>query len=874
MLLKKTYWIELKAGYHKNIIGSDMEKSAAVNMEHLRSIKLLTKRLLVGTLAVNIVVAGIICISLILSYQNFNNRAAVVTQNITQILEEELAGTISKVDLAIQSVTDEVERQLKSGGIQKSELNDFIIREHCRLPELLAFRATDMKGDAIYGPKAQPVKTTSLAHRDYFSYLRDNPNAGLVISKPLTGGISGERMIVLSRRINHPDGGFAGLVYAGVPIDYLTKTFSKVNIGTNGVITLRDSDFDIIARYPKHKTDGRNTQENAISAQLHAILKTGKSSETYMATSKVDSIERTFSLRTVSLSKPYYLIVGVATSDYLAPWRKEMYVMSAFMILFSVITGIFATKQIRLLTKQELQNKQILESGERFNQLAVQSRTFSWEVDYKGLYTFVSQVSEAVTGYRPDEIVGKKHFYDLHPEGGREEFSKAAFEVFEQKSAFQDLVNPVQAKDGSLIWVSTNGFPLLNADGTLSGYRCSNTDITDRKRLEEEKHTFEQQLQHAQKLESLGILSGGIAHDFNNILAIIVGYCGLTKMDYETAQKNIPEIEKAAERAAGLCRQMLAYAGKAQLKKTRINMVKKVDEIVGMLKATLPQNAVIKTGLSSEIPLIDGDVSQLRQVVMNLIINASEAIGTEQGEVNISLSRIKVIAGKAYEDYRGKPIPSGEYVCLEVTDNGCGMDDGTKWRIFEPFYTTKFTGRGLGMSAVLGIINSHGGVLQLFSKPGHGTTFKVYLPSPTGDTAGEEDQTQSTPLVPWQGNGAVLLVEDEDQVRFLAKSLLEMFGFTVLEAVNGKEALELYQKNAAEIRLVLTDIGMPVMDGYALIPALKKLDPELPIIISSGFGDTEVSSRIGSDNIAGLISKPYNPSQLREVLKSALEGTT
>lgn len=242
---------------------------------------------------------------------------------------------------------------------------------------------------------------------------------------------------------------------------------------------------------------------------------------------------------------------------------------------------------------------------------------------------------------------------------------------------------------------------------------------------------FEQQIQQTQKLESLGVLSGGIAHDFNNILAIIIGYCSLTKMDYETAENNITEIEKAAERASGLCRQMLAYAGKATLTQTQVNLRMLVDDMITMLKSTLPLNTVIKPELSANIPLINADASQLRQVVMNLIINASEAIGKEHGEILVSLVRA---------------------------------------------------------------------------------------------------------------------------------------------AVNGKEALQLYQTNATDITLVMTDMGMPMMDGYELFYELKKLNPELPIIVSSGYGDAEVSSRISIDNIAGLISKPFGAEQLREVLKTALEG--
>ena len=425
---------------------------------------------------------------------------------------------------------------------------------------------------------------------------------------------------------------------------------------------------------------------------------------------------------------------------------------------------------------------------------------------------------------------------------------------------------------GRHIWLESHAVPFRNEKGEIVSLLGITRDITEQKRLEEERLLLEQQLQHTQKLESLGVLAGGIAHDFNNILAIIMGYCSLIKLDYQKAEKNIPIIEDAVERAAGLCRQMMTYAGKAQLTKIKINMVEKVGEVVGMLKATLPHNAVIKTDLSAEIPLIEGDASQLGQVVMNLIINSSEAIGTEQGEVEVSLASIKVIAGKAYEDYLGKPIPSGEYVCLEVTDNGCGMDEATKWRIFEPFYTTKFTGRGLGMSAVLGIIKSHAGALQLFSEPGQGTTFKVYLPAPANEVNGEENQIESAPPALWQGSGTILLVEDEDQIRDIAKEMLGIFGFSVLEAANGKEALEIYLQKGTEISLVLSDMGMPVMDGYELFHKLKSIDHELPIIVSSGYGDVEVTARIGSDNIAGIISKPYNPNQLQDVLKSVMDN--
>ncbi len=412
--------------------------------------------------------------------------------------------------------------------------------------------------------------------------------------------------------------------------------------------------------------------------------------------------------------------------------------------------------------------------------------------------------------------------------------------------------------------------PLYNTEGQITACVHIARDITERKHSEEERKQLEQQFQQAQKLESLGILAGGIAHDFNNILAVIICNCSLLLQRPLMVEQLVPEIDTAAQRAADLCRLMLIYAGKAQPIPTKFNIKTLVEEMVNMLKATLNQNVTITLDLSAEIPSINADSNQIRQVAMNLIINASEAIGTEQGAIAVSLALVVIEAGQSDKDYLGKAITPGSYVCLNVTDNGCGMDEATIRRIFEPFYTTKFTGRGLGMSAVLGIIKAHNGALQLTSQQGFGTTFKVYLPVQGSEPVGELLPHVSE--MPWQGSGTILLVEDEPQLGMVAKALIQALGFTVLEAANGKIALELYQKNAAYITLVLTDIGMPVMDGYELIHELKTVNPELPIIVSSGFGDAEVTSRI-HETIAGVVSKPYSFDQLRNVLKSVVDKT-
>jgi len=484
----------------------------------------------------------------------------------------------------------------------------------------------------------------------------------------------------------------------------------------------------------------------------------------------------------------------------------------------------------------------------------------------EGYFKKINRAWEAVLGYTQEELL-KVPFLDLiHPD----DLSATLGEVKKQIAGESTInfINRYRCKDGSYCWLEWVTTPAMDKSILYAVAR----DITERKRAEQEKKVLEQQLLHAQKMESLGVLSGGIAHDFNNILAIITGHCYLVELDYATAGEHISAIKLAAERAAGLCRQMLTYAGKGQYVLAPLNIGKLVDEMATMLKATIRQNVVLRLNLPADIPIIKGDDNQIRQVVMNLIINASEAIGDAQGEIRISLARAEIREGQSEKDHLDLPIPPGIYVCLEVDDNGSGMDDETKQRLFEPFYTTKFSGRGLGMSATLGIITAHKGALQFSSQRGQGTTFRIFLPLQLNVPPENHNAKHVASSERWQGGGTILLAEDDDQVRMIARIMLGELGFSVIEASDGKMALELYRKNAAVISIVMTDIGMPVIDGYTLFRELKMIKPDLPIIISSGFGDISVTTKIPRKEIAGLVCKPFHFDHLREVMKGALQG--
>ena len=487
-----------------------------------------------------------------------------------------------------------------------------------------------------------------------------------------------------------------------------------------------------------------------------------------------------------------------------------------------------------------------------------------------GIISFANRRIADMFGFTVPEIVGTRYIDHLHEsekQSGEERMKQIS--IGEIKSL--ELDRHYVRKDGSDFWGHLTATRFDNLSGDMLDQIIVICDVTERKRVEAEEKLLEQQLQQTQRLESLGVLAGGIAHDFNNILAIIMCNCSIAKQQPQAADDCFTEIEKAVDRAAELCSQMLAYAGKTQFIQSRFNIEKLVKDMVQMLSYTINKNAVITLDCRTDIPLIKADSNQIKQIVVNLIINASEAIGKDHGTICVSLAKTLIGTDQTEKDHLGSVITPGWYVTLEVIDNGCGMDDEIRRRIFEPFYSTKFPGRGLGMSAVLGIITSHKGALQLSSEPERGTTVKVFLPA-LPSQPGEEKSIPRIASGSWQGKGTILLVEDEELLRYLAKTLLEELGFIVIEASNGIEAIEQYQKDRSDITLVMTDIGMPVMDGYELFHELKRLNPELPIIISSGFGDDDVISHIAREHISGLIGKPYNFEKLRDVLKNVVEG--
>jgi PAS domain S-box-containing protein len=396
-------------------------------------------------------------------------------------------------------------------------------------------------------------------------------------------------------------------------------------------------------------------------------------------------------------------------------------------------------------------------------------------------------------------------------------------------------------------------------------------DITERKQAEEQRYKLEQQMLHVQKLESLGVLAGGIAHDFNNILLSITGNASLALMRLgleSPVVHHLQEIEKAADRAADLARQMLAYSGKGRFVLEALNLNLIVEEMATMLQVSISKKALLRQNLTSQLPSIVADATQIRQIVMNLAINASEAIGENNGVISISTGCMDCDQHYLRETWFDQNLEEGMYVYLEVSDTGCGMSRETMEKIFDPFFTTKFSGRGLGMAAILGIVRGHRGAIKVYSEPGRGSTFKILLPAsgrPAELCRGPQNDRA------WQGQGTVLLVDDEDAIRAIGTEMLKELGFHVITASDGRVAVELFQREQDRIDLVVLDLTMPHMNGEDAFRELRRIKPTVKVIISSGYNEQEVTQKFIGKGLAGFIQKPYKMSTLTDVIRTILQ---
>ena len=402
------------------------------------------------------------------------------------------------------------------------------------------------------------------------------------------------------------------------------------------------------------------------------------------------------------------------------------------------------------------------------------------------------------------------------------------------------------------------------------------TSVLARQHAEVQHRAVERRMQETQRLESLGILAGGIAHDFNNLLTAILGNASLLRTEFPVsvqAQTSLEQIEAASSRAADLCRQMLAYAGKVRFALDTLDINDVVRDSQSLIRVTVPKKATLTLDLGSNLPLVVADQSQLQQVLMNLVINAAEALPDGRGSITVR-TEVRTLGSQDLAGTVFSPqLSEGRYVVLSVRDTGEGMTPEVQARIFDPFFSTRFTGRGLGLPAVVGIIRAHQGGLRVESTPGAGSTFEMLLRAQPGRAAVAADYQQvpdETTLARWRTTGTALVVDDESGVRELLRSVLERAGFTVVMAEDGSEAVEMFRKIADNVSVAMIDLTMPGLDGREALAAMRAVKPDLRAVLMSGYSPADI---VNADT-HGFLQKPFTPYTVRKALwKAVTQGT-
>jgi two-component system, cell cycle sensor histidine kinase and response regulator CckA len=472
-------------------------------------------------------------------------------------------------------------------------------------------------------------------------------------------------------------------------------------------------------------------------------------------------------------------------------------------------------------------------------------------------------------GYRREELLSKRLweiglFCDM-------EASKSAFRELQAKGYVRYDNLPLKTPTGKQIDVEfvSNVYRV----GNRKVIQCNIRDISARRRAEEESELFQrEQIRETQKLESLGVLAGSIAHDFNNLLVSILGHADLASSEAPAGSplsENIRAIEKAGRWAADLCSQLLTYSSKGRFQVQPLDLAAIVSDMTSLLAVSVSKKTILRYTFAAGLPSIAADAAQMRQLVMNLVINASEAIGNAPGVISVRIGSMTCDREYLLETWHGEKLSEGRYVYFEVSDTGCGMSAETQRRMFEPFFTTKFAGRGLGLATAQGIIWGHRGAIRVYSELGTGSTFRVLFPAV--DTLSEITPAEKSEEKEWRGHGTILLVDDEEGVRTVTSCMLKTAGFAVLMAEDGGRAVEMFKKHAGDIVGVVLDLTMPVMDGVQTFRQLRHIRKDVRVLLASGYNEQQLAIQFSGKGFAGFMHKPFQRKTLVTHLRNLLD---
>jgi PAS domain S-box-containing protein len=539
-----------------------------------------------------------------------------------------------------------------------------------------------------------------------------------------------------------------------------------------------------------------------------------------------------------------------------------------FLVIVSALLWVALLKS-RVRKQTELIRSEAAQSAsmfERYEQLFQNANDIVYTHDLEGRLTSLNKAGEKITGFTQTEALSLNFGQLIVPE--QQSFFHAWLKAALEGTSSSVHEWEIVAKDGRRATLELN-IRLLHQNGRPAEFEGIARDVTERKRQEASRMAVERKLLDVQKMESLGLMAGGIAHDFNNLLTAIMGNNSLVAMEMagdSKVQKYLNNIEQASIRAAELCKQMLAYSGRGRFQMRRMDFNAMLREMRNVLQLSFHSKIVLEMDLAETLPAANADAAQMQQMMLNLVVNASEAIGDRTGVIRIKTGQTAVDHSIQSESHLFPDLCIGNYISVEVGDDGPGMSLEIQARIFDPFFSTKFTGRGLGLAAVLGIVRGHNGAVTVKSAPGKGSVFTILIPALTASVQNVEER-KPVPAE-WIGKGTVLVVDDEEAVSTVTCSLLESYGFNIWRASDGVQGVELFRAHSTDIDAVLLDYIMPRMNGEEAFNEIKRLRKDVSVFLMSGYGEQEAMERFAGKGLTGFIQKPFKSDELREKMRN------
>lgn len=826
--------------------------------------------------------------------------ASMQENHLQRILDqnnERLALVASRTQLRLSLVSFLENRDPK----HQQKMNKILLDAQNSIPDFETISVLSLKGEVVASTNID-LLGADFSDREPFLLGQSSP------SKPLLSLNENQLLMHLSAPLYLDQHEIGVVLIRTHPNDLLSLAREYTGLGETGEMLLAEKNGDHIKfltplRFDPHAALRRKM---LLSNNNMAIIQAFEGKERLLTDATDYRGQRVFaSIRNLENSD-WAMVIKIDRAEALAPvqaLKRQLLGVLCVLLVFSVILSLWASRTVtrplnRLtsiasrvgagdfsqrfepITKDDIGqfgkalNETIQNLADAHAKLRESEHRYRFLFDHSPLgYLLTSATGTIIDanntscemfGYSREEIVNRSP-EALIPD----DFERMRKRVNDSKNINEPfhLITDAVTEDGKSFPIEMHGVAVRfhGSRGNLIILQ----DISKRVAEEETERQMQERMAQTQRLESLGVLAGGIAHDFNNLLMAIMGHADLARED-ATAKAidtdNIDQIIKASKRAADLCNQMLAYAGKGTFVLQDISLSRQIRETTHMLRASISKKCSLHLELNDNVPLIKGDPTQIHQILMNLVINASEAIGEENGTITIT-SGTKECRLDTPDESDIIAIPNaGKYLFVKVTDTGKGIDPGAMQHLFEPFYTTKFTGRGLGLPVVLGIVRRHKGALKVQSEPGKGTSFEVFIPAIITSDNDAPASPSTANLDTWQGSGTVLLVDDEEDVRIVTEKLLEKLGLNVLMAKDGREAVEIYRERKTEIDLVLLDMTMPRMNGEEAYQALRSIDPAVSIILASGYSESEITDKFEGKDLVGILQKPYETNDLIPLL--------